>query len=265
MTEPLDPTNPQQPNPDETLHLDRRTGLRDGLGRRHRLLDIRRLEPVRASPPAARAPRRRSSIRSGKRSTTWPGARRPTVREFSARAAEFAADDGGQGRAASPSAPARLTADASGKLAERSRLVGTRSVRAASCATDAGSTPARTPEGRAGRAGPTSRGRGSPSRHRLTSDSATGRADRAAPILRRMSVRPIVLLGDPRLRLVGEPVDSFGRFLHELLDDLAHTMRDAPGVGLAAPQLGEAAAGLRHRGRGPAARAGEPEDRPVHR
>jgi peptide deformylase len=54
-----------------------------------------------------------------------------------------------------------------------------------------------------------------------------------------MSVRPIVLLGDPRLRLKGQPVDSFGKYLHELLDDLAHTMRDAPGVGLAAPQLGE--------------------------
>src|SRR5215204_7748971 len=55
-----------------------------------------------------------------------------------------------------------------------------------------------------------------------------------------MSVRPIVLLGDPRLRLKGKPVDSFGKYLHELLDDLAHTMRAAPGVGLAAPQLGEA-------------------------
>ena len=54
-----------------------------------------------------------------------------------------------------------------------------------------------------------------------------------------MSVRPIVLLGDPRLRLRGEPVDSFGRFLHGLLDDLTQTMRAAPGVGLAAPQIGE--------------------------
>jgi len=57
-----------------------------------------------------------------------------------------------------------------------------------------------------------------------------------------MSVRPILLLGDPRLRLRGQPVDSFGKYLHELLDDLAHTMRAAPGVGLAAPQLGEAVA-----------------------
>jgi len=55
-----------------------------------------------------------------------------------------------------------------------------------------------------------------------------------------MSVRPILMLGDPRLRLKGLPVDAFGKYLHELLDDLAHTMRAAPGVGLAAPQLGEA-------------------------
>ena len=54
-----------------------------------------------------------------------------------------------------------------------------------------------------------------------------------------MSVLPILTLGDPRLRLKGEPVDSFGKHLHGLLDDLVHTMRAAPGVGLAAPQLGE--------------------------
>ena len=55
-----------------------------------------------------------------------------------------------------------------------------------------------------------------------------------------MSVRPIVLLGDPRLRLKGLPVETFGRFLHGLLDDMTETMRHAPGVGLAAPQVGEA-------------------------
>ncbi len=53
------------------------------------------------------------------------------------------------------------------------------------------------------------------------------------------SVRPIIQLGDPRLRLRGETVDSFGKVLHELLDDLTATMRAAPGVGLAAPQFGE--------------------------
>ena len=55
-----------------------------------------------------------------------------------------------------------------------------------------------------------------------------------------MTVKPILTLGDPRLRLVGEPVGSFSKYLHELFDDLTHTMRDAPGVGLAAPQIGEA-------------------------
>jgi peptide deformylase len=55
-----------------------------------------------------------------------------------------------------------------------------------------------------------------------------------------MSVRPIVLLGDPRLRLKGLPVDSFGKSLHGLLDDMTETMRAAPGVGIAAPQVGEA-------------------------
>ena len=55
-----------------------------------------------------------------------------------------------------------------------------------------------------------------------------------------MTTRPIVLLGDPRLRLKGEPVDSFNKYLHELLDDMTETMRNAPGVGLAAPQVGVA-------------------------
>jgi peptide deformylase len=55
-----------------------------------------------------------------------------------------------------------------------------------------------------------------------------------------VSVKPIITLGDPRLRLRGELVDSFGKTLHGLLDDLADSMRAAPGVGLAAPQLGEA-------------------------
>ena len=55
-----------------------------------------------------------------------------------------------------------------------------------------------------------------------------------------MSVLPILKLGDPRLRLKGQPVDSFNKYLHELIDDLTETMRHAPGVGLAATQLGEA-------------------------
>ncbi|MBX3029109.1 MAG: peptide deformylase [Chloroflexi bacterium] len=55
-----------------------------------------------------------------------------------------------------------------------------------------------------------------------------------------MTLRPIVTLGDPRLRMVGTPITSFGATLHELLDDMTQTMRDAPGVGIAAQQVGEA-------------------------
>ncbi len=55
-----------------------------------------------------------------------------------------------------------------------------------------------------------------------------------------MTLRPIVTLGDPRLRLPGKRIDSFGPWLHALLDDMTETMRDAPGVGIAAQQVGEA-------------------------
>ncbi len=55
-----------------------------------------------------------------------------------------------------------------------------------------------------------------------------------------MTLRPIVTLGDARLRVVGARIDSFGPALHELLDDMTETMRDAPGVGIAAQQVGEA-------------------------
>jgi len=55
-----------------------------------------------------------------------------------------------------------------------------------------------------------------------------------------MTIQPIITLGDPRLRLKGERVDSFNKYLHGLLDDLTETMRAAPGVGLAAPQVGVA-------------------------
>lgn len=53
-----------------------------------------------------------------------------------------------------------------------------------------------------------------------------------------MSVLPIVTLGDPRLRMPGEPVRHFDKMLGRLIDDMIETMRDAPGVGLAAQQIG---------------------------
>jgi peptide deformylase len=43
---------------------------------------------------------------------------------------------------------------------------------------------------------------------------------------------------DPALHKVCKPEESFDRKLHKLLDDMAETMDDAGGVGLAAPQVG---------------------------
>jgi peptide deformylase len=56
-----------------------------------------------------------------------------------------------------------------------------------------------------------------------------------------MAVLPIVMLGDPGdevLRRPAQRVREFGPALHALLDDMVATLRDAPGVGLAAPQVG---------------------------
>lgn len=53
-----------------------------------------------------------------------------------------------------------------------------------------------------------------------------------------MSIKPIRLFGDPVLRTPAEPVADFDAELRKLVADLTETMRDAPGVGLAAPQIG---------------------------
>ncbi len=53
-----------------------------------------------------------------------------------------------------------------------------------------------------------------------------------------MSVLPIRLFGDPVLRMPAQPVTDFDNELRILVRDLTETMRDAPGAGLAAPQLG---------------------------
>lgn len=53
-----------------------------------------------------------------------------------------------------------------------------------------------------------------------------------------MTVREIRLFGDPVLREVAAPVTDFDRQLRTLVRDLAETMLEAPGSGLAAPQLG---------------------------
>jgi peptide deformylase len=53
-----------------------------------------------------------------------------------------------------------------------------------------------------------------------------------------MTVMQIRTFGDPVLREQTRPVERFDRSLRRLVDDMFETMEDAPGVGLAAPQVG---------------------------
>ena len=53
-----------------------------------------------------------------------------------------------------------------------------------------------------------------------------------------MAVQPIRLFGDPVLTSRASEVVDFDKELRRLVDDLTDTMRDAPGAGLAAPQIG---------------------------
>jgi len=53
-----------------------------------------------------------------------------------------------------------------------------------------------------------------------------------------MSVREIVFVPDPVLRKKAKTVTRFDDRLQTLIDDMVDTMRAAPGVGLAAPQVG---------------------------
>jgi len=53
-----------------------------------------------------------------------------------------------------------------------------------------------------------------------------------------VTLQTIRLFGDPVLRTPAEPVTTFDRELRTLVADLTETMRNAPGSGLAAPQIG---------------------------
>jgi peptide deformylase len=53
-----------------------------------------------------------------------------------------------------------------------------------------------------------------------------------------VAVQPIRLFGDPVLRTPAAPVTTFDKELRVLVRDLTETMIDAPGAGLAAPQIG---------------------------
>jgi peptide deformylase len=56
--------------------------------------------------------------------------------------------------------------------------------------------------------------------------------------LLRMALRPIIILPDSKLRLVSDPVARVTSDLRALVDDMFETMYDAPGIGLAAIQIG---------------------------
>jgi peptide deformylase len=53
-----------------------------------------------------------------------------------------------------------------------------------------------------------------------------------------MAVRPIVVVGHPVLRQKAKRITQFDKPIQKLVDDMIETMRAAPGVGLAGPQVG---------------------------
>ena len=53
-----------------------------------------------------------------------------------------------------------------------------------------------------------------------------------------MAIRPILTVPDPKLKLVSKTVERVDDALRALMDDMLETMYDAPGIGLAAIQIG---------------------------
>jgi peptide deformylase len=54
-----------------------------------------------------------------------------------------------------------------------------------------------------------------------------------------MTIKPLIILPDPVLRQVSKPIERIDGSLLKLADDMLETMYDAPGIGLAAIQVGE--------------------------
>ena len=61
---------------------------------------------------------------------------------------------------------------------------------------------------------------------------------RATPYIARMALREILVIPDKRLRLVSEPVKKIDAEVKKLIEDMFETMYEAPGIGLAAIQVG---------------------------
>jgi peptide deformylase len=55
-----------------------------------------------------------------------------------------------------------------------------------------------------------------------------------------MPLLPIIIAPDPKLKMKCKPVETVDDDVRRLLDDMLATMYDAPGIGLAAPQIGVA-------------------------
>ncbi len=53
-----------------------------------------------------------------------------------------------------------------------------------------------------------------------------------------MAIRPIIIAPDPRLKKRAQPVETVDAEIRRLMDDMLETMYAAPGIGLAAPQVG---------------------------
>lgn len=53
-----------------------------------------------------------------------------------------------------------------------------------------------------------------------------------------MTIKPLIILPDPLLRQVSAPIETVNAELLKLADDMLETMYDAPGIGLAAIQIG---------------------------
>ncbi|MBB6308065.1 peptide deformylase [Xanthobacter tagetidis] len=53
-----------------------------------------------------------------------------------------------------------------------------------------------------------------------------------------MSIRPILILPEPKLRAISKPVAKIDGEVRKLVEDMFETMYDAPGIGLAAIQVG---------------------------
>ena len=52
-----------------------------------------------------------------------------------------------------------------------------------------------------------------------------------------MAIKPIVLIPDPILREKSKPLERVDDAVRAFADDMLETMYDAPGIGLAAPQV----------------------------